>query len=316
MPRMAASTSRKLPKPQGGMTFACGNPPGDECDLVGATVLARSSWVSLRPYRQGDYKHVLRGERDRTVTGRRERSDLGLEGSRGLSEEQGWAHTVIADFEVVAADALSGSGEGRWTAAGQECKEDQRRYWKDATPCPFGRKEGRKPNTLHDVPRADEPCPLHLRNLTESQGGDPDTSRTAGLPDTSDVSIDSGLVTDWPTRTSERRRRRRRRSAEEAQKERAVRSAKTGRLGEIQPLHPPPRANLSRAPRRMHEKLRAESDVEAVQPAHEGSGPNFRSIRDGYGAEVVKRFGGLRVLGKKFLATGLVQLFGRRGMRW
>lgn len=24
-------------------------------------MLARSSWVSLRPYRQGDYKHVLRG---------------------------------------------------------------------------------------------------------------------------------------------------------------------------------------------------------------------------------------------------------------
>lgn len=43
------------------MTFARGNPPGDECDLVGATVLARSSWVSLRPYRQGDFKHVLRG---------------------------------------------------------------------------------------------------------------------------------------------------------------------------------------------------------------------------------------------------------------
>lgn len=42
------------------MTFARGNPPGDECDLVGATVLARSSWVSLRPYRQGDFKHVLR----------------------------------------------------------------------------------------------------------------------------------------------------------------------------------------------------------------------------------------------------------------
>lgn len=48
-------------KPQGGMTFACGNSPGDECDLVGATVLARSSWVSLRPYRQGDFKQVLRG---------------------------------------------------------------------------------------------------------------------------------------------------------------------------------------------------------------------------------------------------------------
>lgn len=55
------------------------------------------------------------GERYRTVTGRWERSDLGLEGSRGLSEEQGWADTVIAAFEVVAEDALSGLGEGRWT---------------------------------------------------------------------------------------------------------------------------------------------------------------------------------------------------------
>ena len=72
-----------------------------------------------------------------------------------------------------------------------------------------------------------------------------------------------------------------------------------------------------------YEKLLAEPKNKAVRLAFEEEVKDLGGLSDYqrwvlhlYGAEMINRFGGLRVVEKRLLPTGLVQLFRQRRMRW
>ena len=73
-----------------------------------------------------------------------------------------------------------------------------------------------------------------------------------------------------------------------------------------------------------YEKLLAEPKNQVVKPAHEVEARELlaelsdyqRWVLHLYGAEMIKRFGGLSVVEKRLLPTGLVQLFGQSRMKW